>query len=206
MAQIICFANSYKRGGRCIAGIDLKSKEWVRPIGRGTEGAIGGERLINGMEPKLLDIVEIPLGLGADDLGCQPENKTLQEGPWRRIGEITQEDALEYVENTDCLLHNFDKGVPVSEFSSNIQKTDWKSLQLIEVKNARFQRNYRGRTECIFVYSGHSYHLKAPCPEADNHIDSSIDCVLTISMGGPFKISEDTPLCCWKMVAGVIQL
>ncbi len=206
MAQIICFANSYKHEGRCIAGIDLHSKEWVRPIGSGTEGAVGRERLIDGMEPELLDILEIPIGSSADDLSCQPENKTLQTGPWRKISEITPKDALKYTEKTDYLLHNFQKSIPVSEFSSNIQRANWKSLQLIKVRKARFAKNSWGKLECNFKYSGHSYSLKTPCPEADNHIDSIIDCILTISLGGPFRRNKDEPLCCWKMVAGVIQL
>ena len=206
MAQIICFANSYKHEGKCVAGIDLNSKKWVRPLGKGTEGAIGIERLINGMEPELLDVLEIPLGSDADDLSCQPENKILKTGSWKKIGRITPESALKYTEKTDCLLHNFEKSVPISEFSSNIQKADWKSLQLLKVKKASFAKNPWNKLECNFKYSGHWYSLSTPCPEADNHIKSSIDCILTISLGGPFKRKQDDVLRCWKMVAGVIQL
>lgn len=206
MAQIICFANSFKHEGRCIAGIDLTSKEWVRPIGDGTEGAIGSERLINSAEPELLDILEIPLGSDADDFGCQPENKVLQNGQWHKIGKITKEEALKYTEVTNRLLHNFEKSVPASEFNSNIRRADWKSLQLIRAQKAFFNENPWGKTECSFQYSGHFYSLKAPCPEADNHINSRIDCILTISMGGPYRRDKSGPLRCWKMIAGVIQL
>ena len=206
MAQIICFANSYKHEGRCIAGIDLNSQEWVRPLGKGTEGAVCAERLINGIEPELLDILEIPLGSKANDFGCQPENKFLLQGEWRKIGSISIKDALQYTEETKYLLHNFEKSVPASEFSSNIPRADWKSLQLIKVRKAMFSKNPWGKLECNFRYSGHYYSLKTPCPEADNYIDSKIDCILTISMGGPYRKSKDDPLCCWKMVAGVIQL
>lgn len=44
MARIVCLANSFKKGGRCVAGIDLETGRWMRPIGRGDEGAIGDER------------------------------------------------------------------------------------------------------------------------------------------------------------------
>ena len=114
MTRILCLANSFKRGGRCIAGIDLETNRWIRPIGQGHEGAIRGERLINGMEPELLDIIEIPLGAGADDLGCQPENILLRPGPWRKVGVIEKDDVMQYVEETDRLLHNFEGKVPLN--------------------------------------------------------------------------------------------
>ena len=205
MAQVICFANSFKKSGRCIAGIDLDTKKWVRPIGKGHEGAIGRERLIKGAEPQLLDILDIPIGANADNLGCQPENLLLQSGPWKKTGEITVDDAIQYSEKTKCLLHNCDKKVRHLDFSQRIGETKWKSLQLIHVK-AKFSKNQWDRTECSFRYSGNWYTLKAPCPEADEQIGSSGNYLLTISMGGPYRRKTEDELACWKMVAGVIEL
>lgn len=206
MTRILCLANSFKRGGRCIAGIDLETNRWIRPIGQGHEGAIRGERLINGMEPELLDIIEIPLGAGADDLGCQPENILLRPGPWRKVGVIEKDDVMQYVEETDRLLHNFEGKVPLNAFESNISKTKLKSLQLIHVTNVRFLKNPWKKTICNFWYSGHWYSLKAPCPEAEQHIGSKSEYILTISMGGPYRRRPEDDLCCWKMVAGAIKL
>ena len=206
MAKIVCLANSFKKGGRRIAGIDLKTNRWIRPIGRGDEGAIGSERLINGVEPELLDIIEIPLGGSADDLGCQPENRILQPGPWQKVGVIKKEDAMRYTEQTNNLLHNFDTYVPLSKFQSNIQRTEWKSLQLIHVTNAIFSKNPWGKTECNFLYSGHWYSLKVTCPEAEHYIGSRYDYILTISIGGPYRRNPEDDLCCWKMIAGAIKL
>lgn len=208
MTRIVCLANSFKTGGRCIAGIDSETNRWIRPIGRGDEGAIGSERLIDGAEPKLLDILEIPIGGNADDLGCQPENRVLRPGPWRKVGEVEKNDVMQYTEDTNRLFHNFDKKVPLSEFESNIQRADWKSLQLIHVTNARFSKNpwNNTKTECNFFYSGHWYLLKAPCPDAEQYIGSKADYILTVSLGGPFRRKPQDDLCCWKMVAGAIRL
>ena len=207
MARIVCLANSFKGGGeRCIAGIDLETDEWVRPVGRGYEGAIREERLINGAEPELLDVLKIPLGGNADNLGCQTENRILQPGPWRKERELEIDEVMQYTENTDELLHNLDKKVPLSEFKSNIQSADWKSLQLIHVRNACFYKNRWDRTECNFFYSGHRYSLKSTCPEGEQYIGSKADYVLTISLGGPYRRNPNEDLCCWKMVAGAIIL
>lgn len=206
MTRILCLANSFKRGGRCIAGIDLETNRWIRPIGQGHEGAIRGERLINGMEPELLDIIEIPLGASAGDLCCQPENRLLRPGPWRKVGVIEKDDVMQYVEETDRLLHNFEKKVPLSDFESNIPKSEWKSLQLIHAAKAHFSKNPWGKTECNFLHSGRWYLLPVSCPEAEKAIGSKSDYVLTISMGGPYRRKPEDDLCCWKMVAGAIKL
>ncbi len=205
MAQIICFANSFKRGGRCVAGIDQDTKKWVRPIGKGHEGAIGCKRLIKGAEPQLLDVLEIPIGANADNLGCQPENLLLRSGPWRKTGKITIDKAMQYSEKTKYLLHNCDKKVKHLEFSQRIAESKWKSLQLINVK-AVFSKNQWDKTECRFFYSGNWYSLPSTCPEADEQTGSSGNYLLTISMGGPYKRKTDDELACWKMVAGVIEL
>ncbi len=133
MAEIICLANSFKRGGRCIAGIDIDTGEWVRPFNpRGYEGALGRERLIKGNEPRILDVLEIPIGVEAKDYGCQPENRILLSGRWKKIGTILPEDALKYVEEDILLLHNDAKKVEPAFFES-LPKEQWKSLQLIQV-------------------------------------------------------------------------
>ena len=117
MAQIICLANSYKRGGRCIAGIDMDTRKWVRPFNpKGHEGAIGNERLIKGKEPQILDVLDIPIGGESENYGCQPENRILLPGRWKKIGTISHANALEYIEEDVLLLHNDNKKVDIDFF------------------------------------------------------------------------------------------
>ncbi|MCJ7778229.1 MAG: hypothetical protein MUP16_07945 [Sedimentisphaerales bacterium] len=62
MARIICLANSYKHGGRCIAGIDQDTGKWIRPVPDSKGGAVtSAMRLIDGKEPQILEIIEIPI-------------------------------------------------------------------------------------------------------------------------------------------------
>lgn len=47
MTQIICLANSWKRGDRCIAGINLLKAQWIRPVSSLPDGRVPKEmRLI----------------------------------------------------------------------------------------------------------------------------------------------------------------
>ncbi len=213
MAQILCLANSYKGGGgRCVAGIDMCTKEWVRPFNpRGHEGAIGNERLINGNEPKILDVLEIPIGGESENYGCQPENRILFPGKWKKIGTISPEDALEYIEEDIFLLHNDDKKVDI-EFFESVPKEQWKSLQLIRSGNVKFNRDeYDNRKwRVCFSYGRNYLDLKLTdvvlSGRLRNNEKISSECMLTVSLATPWKRDDKTPERCYKMIAGVIEL
>ena len=103
---IICLANSYKHNGRCIAGLNEVS-QWVRPLSPSKKRAIDKEtRIIEGSEPQILDILEIPLHAHGPVEGCQPENKLLKTGQWKRVGQVTTKDLLKYCEGDSVILHN----------------------------------------------------------------------------------------------------
>lgn len=211
MARIICLANSYKHQGRCVAGINIDTGEWVRPVPRKTE-TIYNERFIDGTignEPNLLDLLEIPFGEQAPDHGCQPENKYLNDGTWKRIRELPVCNINQYIENSSNLLHNQNKKVDPDIFTQ-MPRHNWKSLQLILVANPCFGLNPWRKKRCIFSYSGISYELKVTDPDIIAKIENgqaiSNDCLFTVSMTTPYKSpSYDKPYC-WKMVAGVVEL
>ncbi|WP_420889792.1 dual OB domain-containing protein [Fischerella thermalis] len=49
-------------GDRCIAGIEISTGKWIRPVTNLEFGQVPKEMcLVDGEEPKLLDILEIPL-------------------------------------------------------------------------------------------------------------------------------------------------
>jgi hypothetical protein len=62
MVKIICLANSKKNGNRCIAGIDICTGKWVRPISNLKDGGVTKDLCsIDNQEPQPLDILDIPL-------------------------------------------------------------------------------------------------------------------------------------------------
>ena len=82
----ICLANSYKYGGRCIAGVEIRLSDdeksfrvvtengepkWLRPVQRGTEHEeIAAETARN---IRILDVIELETTDSCGD-GCQSEN------------------------------------------------------------------------------------------------------------------------------------
>jgi len=109
--NIVVLANSWKKGGRCLAGKEVRLSggsiqgfgAWIRPISPGAieskENSEGGQvteqtmrRSLNRQGlPEILEIVEIPLKelVGLPD---QPENWWIAEGEaWRTIGGCPRE-------------------------------------------------------------------------------------------------------------------
>ena len=71
--RIICLANSFKHGGRCVASMDEQGN-WIRPVSRSKKRAIDKEtRFLYGKEPEILDILDVPLHPSGPLDGCQPK-------------------------------------------------------------------------------------------------------------------------------------
>lgn len=212
MATIICLANSYKHGDRCIAGIELRSGKWVRPVSNTEDRAITRDvRLIRGNEPRPRDVLEIPLGDCGPDEGCQPENVLLQPGPWTKLDRVTEYFLLRYCQDSKIILHNHDNHVAPEHFKA-IPKTQWQSLQLVRITNVSFSTDHRGKWRAHFEDGkGFPLALKVTDPIILDKLcnDESVgtDCILTISLAAPWKPKDtDQPELCYKMVAGVIEL
>ena len=144
--RIICLANSYKHNGRCIAGID-EAGRWVRPVSSSQKRAIDKEtRIIDGSEPQILDVLEIPLHAHGPVDGCQPENKLLKAGQWKKVGRVKPKDLLKYCEDDSVVLHNNLDHVPTSCFRM-IPSYGWKSLQLIHSDNVVFEKDENNKAK-----------------------------------------------------------
>ena len=85
--RIVCLANSTKFGERCIAGIDIDTGRWIRPICDAEDASIPRTtRLIEGKEPELLDIIRIPLATRGRDSDFVCENLEILPGQWKLWG------------------------------------------------------------------------------------------------------------------------
>lgn len=90
LTEIICLANSYKHRGRCVAGIEVGSGKWIRPVsGRSTREVSAAERQYHdGEEPRVLDVVSVSL-LRSQPSGIHRENWVLDSRrTWERVGRI----------------------------------------------------------------------------------------------------------------------
>lgn len=96
--RIVCLANSYKHDNRCVAGISLSSRQWIRLVADRDSGCIARERTCysDGSEAAILDVVEAEI---AEPCGSQfhPEDVLVTDRRWKKIRRFDQQADLEFL-------------------------------------------------------------------------------------------------------------
>ncbi|BFM39888.1 hypothetical protein [Synechocystis sp. LKSZ1] len=209
MAEIICLANSYKNQGRCIAGISLRTGQWIRPISDLDDGRIPlNHSHIPVSSINLLDVIEVPLDQECQH-GHECENYRYHHHPWCIVRQASITEVLRYRENR--LLHSsFKKAIPFSYFQEN---APIKSLQLIKVKEFECRQNsyykWRGLIhDQRYGLENIEFSITDPfiLEKLNNDETVSSHCLLTLSFGQPWRASEDEDWKCYRLIAGIIEL
>lgn len=209
MAQIIILANSFRPGGYCMAGIDSRTGEWIRPVPRDGSRAIPmsvAEKI------GLLDVVEIPFESDRPRDRYQRENRFVASWNWEIVGNVLPKKIIGYCEDSTIILHSSTDYVEPKYFDS-LPFEQWKSLQLIRT-NVNFSKDiYKpGHWRASFSDgSGHYLYLKVTdsiiVAKLNNNATIGPNCILTISLTGPWAPRDGSqPERCYKLVAGVIEL
>ncbi|MFI1679080.1 dual OB domain-containing protein [Streptomyces sp. NPDC020607] len=215
--ELVCLANSRKHLGRCIAGIDIESESWVRPVSsRQTHEVSAPERQYrDGAEPRILDVVSMRL-LRPKRFGFQTENWVLDpNSQWVKLGRIRWADLCRLEQKPKRLWLNSDdstrKGlndrVPVEQKFALMN-----SLKLIRVSTVTievdrpFDANKELEVRAKFRHAGSTYILKvtdALYEEKFRALGVGSYCLsesfLTVSLGEEFKGYL------YKMVAAIIE-
>ena len=220
--KIICLANSWKLGERCIAGIDLDTGKWVRPVCDNLYPENGkvprSVRLIAGREPELLDLLEIPLADSGNDFGFECENLSVLSGQWRCLGKAQPTDLLQYCGNFPHILHNSQKYVNPS-YLKRLPFHQRRTLQLVQIVNFSIERRAgsKGNTEWRGnVQSSNGQRLvgaRITDPLFVEKLEAGYQiqgrCFVTASLTMPHRPDlpdwegEDP---CWKVIAGIIEI
>jgi hypothetical protein len=128
-SRFLCLAVSRRDGGNCIAGIDIDSGKWIRPVNAKTRGAFadheiivvdGGTQLHRILEP--LDVLHLRLGKYVGD-NVQPENWEMapashEDGYMvlRRFDGPQDADTLiSFLDQKGPLLQSYTKSIPASD-------------------------------------------------------------------------------------------
>jgi hypothetical protein len=216
MKKIVCLANSKKLGERCIAGINLDTGRWVRPICDSLYTEDGrvpkSVRLIKGREPEILDIIEIPLSDTGSDFGFECENLSILEGEWNLIGKATTSDLINYCGDFSQILHNTWKYVNPS-FLKTLSFEERRTLQLI--KATGFNVSRKGENEWKGnIWTENSQNLTEATITDPVFIEKleaghnpKNNCLITVSLGIPWSPPKwDGEKPCWKLIAGIIEI
>lgn len=215
--QIVCLANSRKLSGRCVAGKEVVGSGyggWIRPISARPSAEVSEDerRYENGVEPRLLDIVEIPI-IGATPHLHQSENHVIDaertwakkgEVPWIELKKLLDKPASLWV-NEDSSRHGLNDRVR-QDLAAKLTN----SLLLIEPEDLTITVQNEGspkrRVRAEFKFKGTTYKLIVTDPIAEqvflgkpNGTHPVRNAYLCVSLTEEFDGS------CYKLVAAVIS-
>lgn len=217
--EFVCLANSRKDSpGRCVAGLRMDNKKWIRPVSTFPNGTLYAEfRYEDREEARLLDVIKVVLD-APRYYRHQPENWVLSDNPWMLVRKMSLTEAEAFLR--DCvialpnLLGNSMDRVSIAELSA---KPMTESLVLVEPDEIKWRvrlQNTR-QTRAVFKVNGQEYdwaktdpiweqklfHLQIGDHDRGAGGVSGNDRVLfTVSLGELFKGY------CYKLVAAVIVL
>lgn len=209
MVKIICFANSQKHSERCIAGIEISTGKWIRPVSNLDDGRVPRNVcLVNGEEPKLLDILEIPIAETSPGYEC--ENRLILPGRWKCIGKAAVNDLVNYCED-EIIYGQWLNSVPFS-FLQEVPSEDRRTLQLIRTSKLNiYKYEDTGKWEASLP-TANGQRMKAKITDLalidklNTGVNFSQDCFITISLAQPWRRSSSEEFACWKLIAAVVEL
>jgi hypothetical protein len=210
--RIVCLANSFKEGGRCLAGIELDNQNnpvivngrprWIRPICNTLHGEVPNHIA----EPfQILDIIDLKI-TGHHPQGFQAENVRFNENNIRHVGRFNRNLLANLCDNRNLIFGNRGKAVP-QEKIDNL----YHSLLLISVTEFEtIQKIYedspdRPKTRLVFDYNGNRYDFPVTDPVFLNRYHRNPDILedvdqlyLSLSLGLEHEEWY------YKLVAGII--
>ena len=176
--DIVILANSRRHDGHCIAGKDLATGEWIRPIntlGKGKprldQSAFMGEDFASLNMPKsgpqLLDCVRIGFNKPCGDY-CQPENILIDGNKWAGLSRFSHERISELIDGPACCFIGKDDCYsdyyPAAAIKKNPLKSSLMLIQITKDENKSeivHTTSVRGNPQhrLIFEYGSRTYNL-----------------------------------------------
>lgn len=231
--DIVILANSRRHNGQCIAGKDLNTREWIRPInilGRGQSRidqsaflSTDFQKLVGDPSgPKVLDCVRISFGEKCGDY-YQPENQFIDGNPWMRLPPFPRTDIPGLIDGPSTRFvgkdDHYSDNIPVREIKA---KPLEHSLNFIRITRAFHKTeiihttSFRGNPQhrlCFeyeskpynFVITDYAYeHLVAE----QSHDDIQIlkDCYVTIGVGEVFMPGTRSEELHYRLIVGIIPV
>ena len=221
--RIVCLANSYKHDNRCVAGISLVTKHWVRLIGNTVPGCLTRTeaRYQDGTDASILDVFEVELGEECSS-NSHPEDVLISGNAWQFLRRFDQKSDARLLSSSankgPTLLNGYGDRVYCRKFD---HKPLENSLELIRPEDLWWWiREDKGKRKnrAIFRF-GHVSRTRYDLPVTDPHWLESLRLLPTGIYPHSFFFGDERPDTCltvslseafegfhYKLVAGVVTL
>lgn len=218
---IVILANSVKHNQHCVAGKDIATKDWIRPVSNANGSELTHNQIIcenpYGKYPiKVMQKVEIEF-LQKAPLINQPENYIITNTIWLQRYNLGRNELDSYLDNPEILWANMNSSVQGENDKVSYEDIEkghviiTQSLFLIKVNNpeviviTNIMNNKRIRIR--FVYKGINYNLAVT--------DPSVWEEFSYRDIGEYQLNETKYLCislgeafndgfCYKLVAAIL--
>lgn len=211
-SEVLCLANSPKEHARCIAGIDLRTHQFVRPVAIGSQSIPEAWAKVDGRQVKPLDVVRISFARGNAVVPYQSENRYCTDG-WQRVARWQASDVHRFCESDARLLGTpGPESIPERFFRlRQPRRSSWKSLQLIHAPEVEFSRSGDKWTGRFRTREGRHCEMRV----TDENFTQSLRepakrrCILLLSLTRPWRhylAPKSKPKKCYKLIAGVMPL
>jgi len=212
--RIVCLANSFREGGRCLAGIELDTDnqpifvnnrpKWVRPVGRTAHEEVP-TALVSDIF--LLDIFELA-PVEFHHFGHQTENLTFHPDSLVKTGKFDRHHLWMLTENEK---HNSVFGSTGRSVALDVLKGMNYSLKMIytdkfAVVEKEVKEKFYTQVRIAFDFHGVGYEFPVTDPiflyeyrTDKNILNGKKHLYLTISLAAPFENLS------YKLIAGVIH-
>ncbi|MFA7235888.1 MAG: hypothetical protein WC058_03400 [Phycisphaeraceae bacterium] len=211
-SEILCLANSPKENARCIAGLDLATHQFVRPVAVGSQAIPQEWANVDCETVEPLDIIHIPLVRGDAVVPYQAENRYCSDG-WKRMGRWRADQVQRFCESDSLLLGTASsQAIPERLFKmTRLGRPEWKSLQLIHAPNVIFNQTNDKWTGHFRTSNGREYDLRVTDEGFTRTLKDSTQraCILLLSLTRPWRhylAPKSKPKKCYKLIAGVMPL
>ena len=223
--EIVILANSRKHDGHCIAGKDIATGEWIRPIkGIGSGQVFTAHPTfqdedfqslgLDASGPQLLDCIR--MGFGNDcPLPYQPENKFIDGKTWEKTGKFSPHRIPELIDRTEPAF--FREFIPAKELVATPPTASLNFLRLtsrsnnVEIIHLTKHRKYP-QHRLKFYHGSKRYDLAITDFHYENLVAQSLnddsriieDFYLTIGLGENFTPSGTTLVWHYHFIVGII--
>ena len=208
---MVILAKSAKYGNYCVAGIEISTNKWIRPISHDEKiaDAVPAADLIysDNTEAQILDVVEIDFEDTPVSNVIQPENFFYKNSTWKKLGRWNLSDVEKFcgLDSTDFIFYDTARRLEIDTINNADRK---KSLLLLPLENFSVIIDFRNdekKFHANFDYGGIRYERFGIGDIALREKFKDNSCgeffvtekaVAALSLTNPFRDSR-----CYKMIA-----
>lgn len=198
---IVVLASSVKHQGRCIAGKDVATRMWIRPVGdaSGKELTLDQAKYTNPYgQYEIKNLIKIEIDFTAPaPLNYQPENFLFSQEPFQQRYAINKNELVNLLDSPINLWGETDNVDPLLIAMGSI--TISQSLYLVRVNDLNLYLDDNSKRRASFTYNNINYNLAVTCRKFDSYVngDDVYEGIICVSLGELFRDKH------WKIIAAI---